>query len=446
MKKTFILLSIVTLILLSFSCRKEEAEEGSDSASSGTMTAEAALTEAEDTAKTPLTLYQESDVTEESADFALDFLYRGGEILIKAEFTPSFGVLYFNIEDDEIETIITGFLALHPEMETVSYTIADSTLTLLYDSVTEEKIEERWKDFKDYLNEYNSSKSSLSSSSSPDELVIMKEGNTVKGKVTAALYSDRAEITVPDTFSEEDTAAFLTYIREKYPEVMDYGIVAVDGRSITLEYFPSFTNEDASALFFALISLVDEYFTPEAPFPETDEISSEEVIDAGLSDTTEESTNETDEKEVKTEKETPLTETGKSVRKFTLSALIENSWDSLSGYDFTSYVKLDYAIRESFSVGFVTGYDSSLFVPVGVSVRYYTRFLPSLYLEGTFGGRIGVGSNMNYGEWFSIVSLGYEYSLNERWSLFAAADFAFRTGRKAKGVRWGLSIGGRVTL
>ncbi len=336
-------------------------------------------------------------------------------------------------------------------MEKISHTLSGSTLTLCYDSVTEEKIEERWKDFKDYLNKYNSSKSSLSSAVSPDELVIIKEGNTVKGKVTATLYSDRAEITVPDTFTEDETAAFLEYIRDEYPEVLDYGTVAVDGRVLTLEYSPSFTNEDASALFFALVSLVDEYFAPEeisAPSQETDEIPSEEPIVLPLSGTTEESISGNDENEVKKEEEeeTPLTETGKSVRKFTLSALVENSWDSLSGYDFTTYVKLDYAIRESFSIGFITGYDSSLYVPVGVSVRYYTRFLPSLYLEGTFGGRVGVGSNMNYGEWFSIVSLGYEYSLNERWSLFAGADFSFRRGRRTKGVRWGLSFGGRVTL
>lgn len=439
---------IVTLILLSFSCRKEEAEEGSGSASLETTAVTTTLSsETEGVAKTPLTFASpESAGREENTDFDLDFLYRGGEILIKAEFTPSSGVLNFNIEEDEIETIITGFLVRHPEMEKISHTLSESTLTLCYDSVTEEKIEERWKDFKDYLNEYNSSKSSLSSAVSPDELVIIKEGDTVKGLLTASVYSNRAEITVPDTFTEDETAAFLEYIRDEYPEVLDYGTVAVNGRVLTLEYSPSFTNEDASALFFALVSLVDEYFAPEAPFPETDEISSEEPIVLPLSDTTEESISGNDENEVKTVKEAPLTEAGNSVRKFTLSAIVENSWDSLSGYDFTSYVKLDYAIRESFSVGFVTGYDSSLFVPVGVSVRYYTRFLPSLYLEGTFGGRIGVGSNMNYGEWFSIVSLGYEYSLNGRWSLFAAADFAFRTGRKAKGVRWGLSFGGRVTL
>lgn len=387
----------------------------------------------EKSGKTPLTLSSaRSDEMKENEDFSLGLFYRGGEILIKAEFTETSGTLNFNIDEDEIKRVISRFLSSHPEAGTMTYTLSSSTLTLSYERKTEDEVESLWKDFKDCLNEYNSGKSSLAATSSPDELVITKEEDTVKGTLKGAIYPEKAVITVPSFFSSDDISSFLTYIREEYPEVKDYGTISADGSSLTLEYSPSFTNEDASALFSVLVSLVNEYFTP---------------LSDGSSSAAAEKESSSMEEEERTEKEVAaVTETGKKVKSFSLSAVVQNSGDSVYGYVPSAFVKLDYAIKENFSLGFVTGYDFSGFVPVGVSARYYTPFLPALYIEGTFGGKIGTGSNINYGEWFSIVTLGYEYRLGERWSLFAGADFTYRWGSRTKGLRYGLSVGGRVTF
>ncbi len=437
MKRTFILLLILAFVLLSFSCRKKEGEDTSSSLSPvAGMTAPSSSSlpsVGEKSEKTPLTLSSaRSDGVKENEDFSLGLFYRGGEILIKAEFTQTSGTLNFNIDEDEIKKVISRFLFSHPEAGTMTYTLSSSTLTLSYERKTEDEVESLWKDFKDFLNEYNSEKSSLAATSSPDELVIMKAADTVKGTLNGAIYPDKAVITVPSSFSSDDISSFLTYIREKYPEVTDYGTVSAAGSSLTLEYSPSFTNEDASALFSVLVSLVNEYFTP---------------LSGGSSSAAAEKESSSMEEEERTEKEVAaMTETGRKVKSFSLSAVVQNSGDSVYGYVPSAFVKLDYAIKENFSLGFVTGYDFSGFVPVGVSARYYTPFLPALYIEGTFGGKIGTGSNMNYGEWFSIVTLGYEYRLNERWSLFAGADFTYRWGSRTKGLRYGLSVGGRVTF
>lgn len=388
----------------------------------------------EKSAKTPLTLSSSrDDGKEEGEDFSIAFFYRGGEIFLKAAFTETGGTLNFNIEDDEIKVILSRFLFSHPEEEKMTYRLSSSDLILSYERKTEAEVEALWKDFKDCLNEYNSEKSPLAATSSPDELVITKEENTVKGTLKAALYQEKAVITVPPSFSSDDISSFMTYIREKYPEVKNYGTIDAGGSSLTLEYSPSFTNEDASALFPVLVSLIDEYFS----LPEKSVSPPSETMGEALSDKKEDA-------EVKEAE--AVTGAGKKVKSFSLSAVVQNSGDSVYGYVPSAFVKLDYAIMENFSLGFVTGYDFSGFVPVGVSARYYTPFLPALYIEGTFGGKIGAGSNANYGEWFSIVSLGYEYRLGEKWTLFASADFVYRWGRTTKGLRYGLSVGGRVSF
>ncbi len=434
MKRFLTILLILTFVLLSFSCKRKEGDEAETGTSAPAQTTASLPSSREEAASAPLTLspYAE-DVTDESGDFSSSFFYRGGEIFIKAEFNPVSATLVFNIGDDEIRSIISRYLFLHPGMGKIEYTLSSSTLTLSYERKTEDEVEAMWKEYKDFLNQYNSEKSTLAATSSDDELVITKEGDTVKGRVEAAIYSDRAVITVPETFSSDETASFLAYLREEYPIVLDYGTILASGSDLTLEYSSSFGNDDASMLFSALLPLIDEYFT--LP-PESSSSPLERRRESGGGAD-----------EDKTESApSPLTGAGRSVKNFSLSLLLENSGDSVYGYVPSAYLKVDYAVKENFSIGVVAGYDFSGFVPVGVSARYYTQFLPSLYAEGTFGGKIGVGSNMNYGEWFSIVSLGYEYRLNDMFSLFASADFTYRWGRTTKGFRYGLSVGGRVSF
>ncbi len=427
---------ILAFVLLSFSCRKKESEDTSSSSASLEMMApsSSSLPSSEKSGKTPLTLSTASDEEkeDENRDFSLPFFYRGGEIFLKAEFTRSAATFNFNIAEDEINDIITRYLTTRPQAETTVYTLSSSTLTLSYESMTEDEAEAMWKDMKDFLNEYNRDKSSLAATSSPDEHVITKAEDTVKGEVEAAIYSDKAVIRIPSSLSGDDVMSFMSYLREKYPETADYGKVSTDGSLITLEYSPSFTNEDASSLFSALVSLIDEYFT----LPE----------ESAASSTNEGEAQSLMKEDGAVKEAAALTSAGEKAKSFSLSSFLQNSMDSVWGYVPTAYLKLDYAIRENFSLGVVTGYDFSGFVPVGVSARYYTPFLPSLYIEGTFGGRIGVGSNMNYGEWFSIVVLGYEYRLSEKWALFASADFTYRWGRSTKGLRYGLSVGTRVSF
>ena len=425
---------IFIFVLLSFSCRKKDKEDTSSATPSQEMTAPSSSSlpsPGEKSAKTPLTLsYQAEDEIEEN--FSLSFFYRGGEILLKGVFTETEGTLSFNIAEDEIKTVISRFLFSHPEAQKMTYMLSQSTLTLTYERMTEAEVEAMWKEMKDFLNEYNREKSSLAETSSPDELVITKAGDTVKGEVRGAIYSDKVVITVPSSLSEEDVSSFLSYLKEEHPEVSDYGIITLSLPVFTLVYSQSFTNEDASALFPVLVSLIDEYFT----LPEESVSSSIKEEEEAHSDI----------KDAEVKETAALTEAGKKVKSFSLSAVVQNSVDSVYGYVPSAFLELDYAVMENFSLGFVTGYDFSGFIPVGVSARYYTPFLPSLYIEGTFGGKIGVGSNMNYGEWFSIAVLGYEYSLSEKWTLFASADFTYRWGRRTKGFRYGLSVGTRVSF
>ena len=427
-KRTLIILLIITLSLLSFSCRKKDNTDESTAVEN--TFSEASFSESGET--TPLALEVAEEVEgKQTGDFVINEVYRGGEILIRAEFTPESGELTFNIGDDEIRAIISRLLFDHPEFaDGVSYTLSDGELALTYTRRTEEEIDSSWREFRSFLNAYNSEKETMVDSAS-DELCVIRECDTSVGCVTATIRADRAVITVPETLPSDELSSFLGYVIGKYPETLEYGTLTEDGNVFTLVYSPSFTNGDASELFSTLTSLIDEYFSsPEA-------VKAEAVSSEGSSF----SVNE--EKE-KTAVIVPVTEKGKNAKKFSISASFQNMYDTRYGYVPSAFLRVDWAIRERFSIGAVSGYDWSGYVPFGVSARYYTHAVENLYIEGTFGWNIGVGERMNSGQYFTSFSIGYELKLNDTWTLFASADFSYIWKNSTKSLRYGLSVGSRV--
>lgn len=420
MKRKFVILLILILVLLSFSCRKREGK-----ADIGPQAEAEPSTLPETETTGDVTSYEE--VTEKTEEVSVNEFYRGGDILIKAEFSASSGVLSFNITDEEIKRIITLFASSSPDTAgSVFYTLENGELSLTYTERTEEEIEEEWREFKTFLNSYNGEKEKEEEARPSADAAVTLENETVKGTLSAGCYPGRAEITIPEGMTEDELSSFISFLVDEYPEVTGYGTLTAGEGVLTLTYSSFFTGEDAESLFSALTYLVDEYFTSSAPDTE----------DAG--------------EEVNAETVPALTEEGKKIRKFSLSIVLQNSLDAgymksfSQPYVPSALLRIDYSIRDNFSLGVVSGYDWSGYVPFGVSARYHTRILPGFYIEGTFGGNIGVGGNMNYGEYFTLVSLGYEYSFDDRWSLFFSADFLYRWGTRGRAARFGLSLGSRV--
>lgn len=422
-KRTLIILLIMTLSVLSFSCRKKESADTSSAVEKSVSS-----DFPEEGEKTPLELETPREESgQESDGFVMNEVYRGGEILIRAEFTPEAGQLTFNIGDDEIRAIISRLLFSEPDFaDGISYTLENGELSLTYTRRTEEEIDSSWREFRSFLNDCNSEKERMVDSGS-DELCVIKECDTSVGTVKAAIRPERAEITVPETLSDDSLSSFLGYVIEKYPETLEYGTLEEEGNVFTLVYSPSFTNGDASALFPTLASLFDEYFSSPAA-------STVEAVSASA----------LSEEKGRTAVVEPVTEKGKRAKKFSVSASFQNTYDTRYSYVPSAFVRVDWAVRENFHVGTLSGYDWSGYVPFGVSARYYTHTVPELYIEGTFGWNIGVGERMNSGQYFTVFSIGYEFKLNDTFSLFAGADFSCIWKNSQRSLRYGISVGSRV--
>ncbi len=436
-KRTITIGLIIILALLSFSCRKKES--GKQSNPSGEIEEEkVSVTSVLDSSSGSAGELPAPSVSsaKESDDFTLSEFYRGGEILIRAEFGTSSGLLSFNTDDDEIREIIRYLASSSPDIvDGVTYTLSDGELCIFYSPKSEDEVENEWKSFKSLLNTYNSEKAEREESSSSSSLVMTKSSDTVKGTLTVAVYSEKAEITVSGEFSSSELDSFISFIRSDYPSLVSCGTLSVEYPVVTLIYSPDFTDSECRELFDVITALVDEYFKDEESSPQTEIPPQNTLLEsAALA----ENDGEKDPVELPRECE--------KERRFSISAVLQNSLDR--GYErpyvLSSYLKIDYAITSSFSLGVLSGYDWSGFVPLAFSVRYYTRMLPDLYLEGTFGGRIGVAANMNYGEYFTLTSLGYELPLDGRWSLFTSADLLYRWGKRGDALRFSLSFGGRV--
>lgn len=436
MKKYFTYILLITFILLTFSCKKNDSNsESSDSSVNAEIQRENAskieehlvdISTSTDSSKSPLKLTQLiSDEKEEgeSDDFVLSEIYRGGSILIKAEFTKNKGTLFYNnINKEEMEKLILEALEEYPEAAKIfTVSFLDNEISLSYNDLDEETLDAMWDSFKTFLNKTNEEKSN-NNTSNENELVIEKEDETLKGIFEALIYSDRAVIKVPNTIENDEINSFISYLLDKYPEATNYGSYTLNDGTITLVFSSIFTSSDASSLWPVLVGELNSFFT----------LDSSKV---------EESDEKGDVTEVK-EAVTSESEKGEYVRKYSVVAAINNSYDTLYNYVPLFSLGLEYSLSDALSIGGKIGYDMSGYIPLSLALRYNISNIDGLYLSLDGGVKIGVRENFKRFGFISTLTIGYERAISDFISIFGEVN-AIYTYDKASHFRFGLTIGGR---
>ncbi len=376
------------------------------------------------TPSAPLSLV---DGAGEEDGFVLNEVYRGGDIMIRARITGSEARLSFNIGDDEISAIKERMEKQYAEGHgNVSCRIEDKTLILSYPETDENVLEEQWKNFRDFLNSCNEEKALSSSRDAGDELVICRESETVIGKVSCEICSDRAEIIMPEGLGKDELEAFTAYLSSSFPYLTELGSFSCGDNEIVFTYSGGFSNRDASELWQDFVFVLTSYFSPSPAAEETarkETASSTADGNASFSVTG----------------DSPVTEGGKRIRRFSLSFLAENSFDTRDMYVFSALLRLDCRITENFSLGLASGWDASGYIPFLLSARL-----------GLFGGPLYAGamagvnfpSQKDANRLFSIsLALGLEHDISDVLSVFAEAAVGYMPDPDR--MRAGITFGGR---
>ncbi len=432
MKRFSIYILIITLVMFSFSCKKKGADETTTSvvneiqknnATSIEKHLEAVVSSSDASEKSSLTLTEliaEDETNKEDDDFVLNEIYRGGALLIRAEFTSKKGSLFFNVENDEIKEIIEKVESAFPELkETISYTLLDKQIDLTYSPTDEKTIDSAWGAFKALLNDYNKEKSSELIENSPKELLVEKEDETIIGRISGIINGDRLTITIPQTISSSDLDSFITNLVEKYPELLTYGEYTEENGVLTLTYSPSFTLKDASSLWPLLIDEINSFFTVK------DEVKKEA-------------------KEEIKEEEKLVSKKSEFIKKYSVSLSLNNSYDTAYSYVPLINLGFDYNINSTFSIGAKLSYDFSGYIPLSIVGKYYL-IEKSLYLSMDAGVKFGARENNGKLGFISSLNLGYEKALSDNISIFGEAN-AIYTYDKVSHFRFGLTLGGKYSF
>ncbi len=366
-------------------------------------------------------------------DSAREEFYRGGKFFIRGYFDKESGELVFeNTEDDEILSILASFVTLNPDANDMTFELENGTVTLKYSLMSGSERDEWWKLFVTFMNDYNASLEKT--------VVVPKSVETVKGTLNAEIYPDKTVLTLPSGMSEDELYAFAGYLVESYPVLLTLFSFEKDGESITLYYLEGADNGLASSYFNYLGSEIDSYFTPSTV--------EESVVVEEVTPVVEE-TEEVKAEEPATEKKevTPLTETGMSVKKYSASLSLFNSFDTSESLHYAGavYAGFDYAVLPSLKVGAATGYDFAGYIPVAATLRYYAPFVDGLYFGGKAGAMIGVGNNGGSFGFIVGLNAGYEYKFDNGLAAFIEADADY-IRLKDNHFRFGVTVGGRYSF
>ena len=365
----------------------------------------------------PLVYVNEAET--DSSSFTLNEFYRGGELLIKASFTPTSGELVFSTDEAEVKQILKSLSVNYSDYGEISYTLTGSLLEITYPLATEEEVEAKWQNFKDFLNSYNEEKASLVEADD-NELVVSKSEETVKGTLNASIYSDRVEITVPGNMTEEETSAFITWIVTSYPEAVEYGTYTVSDGVVTLVYSELFSNRLASAVFDDLVYLINSYFA---------ESASEEAAP-------------------ETAKPAAATSVDEKISAEKVSAEAEKKESFIKGYSVSGYLTPSFNFEKSsfnFGAGLRAEIDFKSWLSAGLSAggNFYGYLDALLYGRFTFVGfgkldiyglaGVGVDWSIKGGQAGLMLraAVGVEYAVLEKLSVFGEIGYQYSALRKS---------------
>ncbi len=444
MKKILFCLLLVSLLIFATSCNKKESGNTGTKTEVSTV-GETALNGSGDSfeaikvtqmvedipkvsqeEKTPLELTSIDKSEEENEDFEINEFYRGGELFVKASLKSESASIKFSVNDDEILKIISKLVVAYPETrEAVAYTLSDSLLELSYSRLGEDEIEEYWSLFKAFLNSYNEEKASLLSAEG-DELVILDEADTVKGRLKANIYSDKVELFIPEELLV-DYEEIVVSLLNKYPFISSYlAFEGKEGEKVVLTYIGEFSNRDAALYFDELSSYIDEYYKEEK--------KEEDVKDSTTLKPSEiEKTNDTS------------TEKKEEFKRISISLGFNNSYDTKIKYAPLCYGGVDYYISSNFAIGLKAGYDFTGFVPLSLSLRLYAPGLEGLFIQVEGGVKLGMKENKDIRGLLGAISIGYEINITDNIRVFAEGGTMYAT-KKEKSMRYGLTIGARFAF
>ena len=366
----------------------------------------------------PLVYVNEAE--SETSSFTLNEFYRGGELLIKASFTPVSGELVFNTDEAEVKQILKSLSVNYSDYGEISYTLTGSLLEITYPLATEEEIEAKWQNFKDFLNSYNEEKASLVEADD-NELVVSKSAETVKGTLNASIYSDRVEITVPENMSAEETSAFITRIVATYPEAEDYGTYTVSDGVVTLVYSDLFSNRLASDVFDDLAYLINTYFAESASeeaAPETAKPAAATAVDEKIS--AEKVSGETQKKE-------------SFIKGYSVSGYLTPSVNTAGPkFNFGAGLRAEIDFRSWLSAGLSAGGNFNFGY---LNALLYGRFtfvgFGKLDIYGLAG--VGVDWSVRGGKAGLMLraAVGVEYAVLEKLSVFGEIGYQYSALRKS---------------
>ena len=365
----------------------------------------------------PLVYVNEAET--DSSPFTLNEFYRGGELLIKASFTPVSGELVFNTDEAEVKQILKSLSVNYSDYGEISYTLTGSLLEITYPLATEEEIEAKWQNFKDFLNSYNEEKASLVEADD-NELVVSKSAETVKGTLNASIYSDRAEITVPENMSAEETSAFIAWIVATYPEAVDYGTYTVSDGVVTLVYSNLFSNRLASDVFDDLVNLINTYFAESASEEASEEITKSAAATA------------VDEK-ISAEKVSAETEKKESfIKGYSVSGYLAPSVNTAGPkFNFGAGLRAEMDFRSWFSVGLSAGGNFYGYLDALLYGRFTFVKFGKLSIYGLAG--VGVDWSIKAAKCDLLLraAAGVGYDITENLSVFGEIGYQYSGLRKS---------------
>ena len=252
-------------------------------------------------------------------------------------------------------------------------------------------------------------------------------------KVTITAQKDKAVITSEAPFTKEEINEALEILKANFPEETKYVYYTPYADRIEIVY-PEVSMDYITSALKAFDDLILAY----TPMP---------IETMALSDSPA-STDQNGEGETTTETESsePLTQTEKTLTKFSVALAPRASLDFSHkdspialGFD----IRGEYKFNDIFSIGASIGYDAKGYIPLSLYGKYYFMKEYGLYSVAKVGAAIGLQDNPTD---FTVgIGIGYEYNVLDNLTVFAEVGGTVHLGDNTRIVP-GLTIGGRYTF
>lgn len=368
------------------SCKKEEKEKTEEDTKIEQNTFSFDIPDSQE----EIYLVKDSKQTEEV--IRSSNVYRGGNILVKADLGKKDGILIFNIEDEEILEIFSFILEARPDFfDTFIYELSSSVVSLKYD-LSEDQIEDFWLLFKSLLNKYNEKKSQNDFSDS----VELNEENSDINYTSNNTEEEQILVATSPISDEEELIPVLLLGEIKDDEIKE--------------------------------EIRDEKVVEEAPLFETIEV---EIV-------------EKEEIEEKISEKKVYSEKSDKVRNFNASLYLSPSCSNNILLDNLFALSLGYDLSPSISLDLLTGISLRSDVPLSLTARY--RAENGIYLGLESGAIFNWSKTTPTVDPFSSILIGYEFLYTKNIaSIIEAKVSAILDGFNPRIKEWkySLTIGGR---